>query len=174
MCPAEFYCVNLFRPSLVREDQGGCAGALRCGKGTNWEGGQRVPALVSYPGKISPGKSHILASTLDIFPTIASIIKNSAGHNNADIGRMSNEDVGYDLTRSLLKDEQVNNCTNIHNSFTNLCRDHIKIFICIYFFLFQGPRKTFLYYPDGPTLEKGPFAVRYRHYKAHFYTQGRC
>ena len=110
---------KLFRPSLVREDQGGCAGALRCGKGTNWEGGQRVPALVSYPGKISPGKSHILASTLDIFPTIASIIKNSAGHNNADIGRMSNEDVGYDLTRSLLKDEQVNICTNIHNSFTN-------------------------------------------------------
>ena len=92
---------------------------MRCGKGTNWEGGQRVPALVSYPGKISPGKSHTLASTLDIFPTIASIIKNSSGHNNADIGRMLNEDVGYDLTRSLLKDEQVNNCTNIHNSFTN-------------------------------------------------------
>ena len=117
--PAEFYCVKLFRPSLVREDQGGCAGALRCGKGTNWEGGQRVPALVSYPGKISPGKSHTLASTLDIFPTIASIIKNSSGHNNADMGRVLNEDVGYDLTRSLLKDEQVNKCTNIDNSSNN-------------------------------------------------------
>ena len=132
---------KLFRPSLVREDQGGCAGALRCGKGTNWEGGQRVPALVSYPGKISPGKSHTLASTLDIFPTIASIIKNSSGHNNADIGRMLNEDVGYDLTRSLLKDEQVNNCINIHHSY--LCRDHIKIFICIYFFFFRVPGKPF-------------------------------
>ena len=88
---------------------------MRCGKGTNWEGGQRVPALVSYPGKISPGKSHTLASTLDIFPTIASIIKNTSGHNNAEIERLLNEDVGYDLTRSLLKDEQVNKCTNIHN-----------------------------------------------------------
>ena len=92
---------------------------MRCGKGTNWEGGQRVPALVSYPGKILPGKSHTLASTLDIFPTIASIIKNSSGNNNADVGRVLNEDVGYDLTRSLLKDEQVNNCTDIHISFTN-------------------------------------------------------
>jgi arylsulfatase A-like enzyme len=41
-----------FRPSLCRHDQGGCAGLLRCGKGTTWEGGMRVPAFISWPGRI--------------------------------------------------------------------------------------------------------------------------
>ena len=38
-------------PSLVWENLGGNNGALRCGKGTTWEGGQRVPGIVHWPGE---------------------------------------------------------------------------------------------------------------------------
>eukprot|EP00299_Pterocystis_sp_00344_P016355 c8205_g1_i2.p1 GENE.c8205_g1_i2~~c8205_g1_i2.p1 ORF type:complete len:255 (-),score=65.27 c8205_g1_i2:10-774(-) len=45
------------------------------GKGTTWEGGHRTFGIVTWPGKIQPGVvSHALTSTLDIFPTIASVI----------------------------------------------------------------------------------------------------
>jgi arylsulfatase A-like enzyme len=48
-------------------------GALTAGKGTVWEGGLRVPLLVAGPG-IKPGTfSHIRASTVDLFPTIAEL-----------------------------------------------------------------------------------------------------
>lgn len=46
------------RPSLMRETRGGNSGLLRCGKGTTWEGGQRVPGIARWPGKIKPGKTH--------------------------------------------------------------------------------------------------------------------
>ncbi|XP_068595420.1 arylsulfatase A [Brachionichthys hirsutus] len=58
-------------PSLMRMSHGGNAGPLRCGKGTTYEGGMREPAIAFWPGTISPGVTHELASTLDILPTIA-------------------------------------------------------------------------------------------------------
>ena len=82
-------------PSLAREIRGGNAGLLRCGKGTTWEGGQRVPAIAYWPGKILPGKTvevqwskkgpitvrgHYsfllfqLAATVDIFPTVMKVV----------------------------------------------------------------------------------------------------
>ena len=48
-----------FSPSLVREVRGGNAGLLRCGKGTTWEGGQRVPAIARWPGKIRQGQKTV-------------------------------------------------------------------------------------------------------------------
>lgn len=45
-------------------------GILRGEKGTLWEGGIRVPALIEWPGKIKNRISNIPASTVDIFPTI--------------------------------------------------------------------------------------------------------
>ncbi|CAL4162534.1 unnamed protein product, partial [Meganyctiphanes norvegica] len=42
-------------PSMTRHERGGCAGPLRCGKGTTWEGGIRVPSIVHWPAKIKPG-----------------------------------------------------------------------------------------------------------------------
>ena len=45
------------RPSLLRGDNGGSAGLLRCGKGTTWEGGQRMPAIAWWLGKIRKGKT---------------------------------------------------------------------------------------------------------------------
>ena len=45
------------RPSLRREVRGGNAGLLRCGKGSTFEGGMRVPAIAWWPEKIAPGKT---------------------------------------------------------------------------------------------------------------------
>lgn len=44
---------------------------FRCAKGSTWEGGQRVPAVVSWPGTIEPGRaSDGLFSLMDLFPTV--------------------------------------------------------------------------------------------------------
>lgn len=42
-------------PSLTWEDLGGTNGDVRCGKGTTWEGGQRVPSIARWTGTIEPG-----------------------------------------------------------------------------------------------------------------------
>ncbi|XP_047735557.1 arylsulfatase A [Hyalella azteca] len=60
-------------PSLLRRERGGCAGALRCGKGTTWEGGVRVPAFVRWPGHIVPSRTNELLSSLEVLPTIAAL-----------------------------------------------------------------------------------------------------
>ena len=50
-------------------------GPLANGKGTVWEGGIRVPLIVRGPG-IKPGAcTHVRASTVDIFPTIAALAR---------------------------------------------------------------------------------------------------
>ena len=43
---------------------------FRCAKGSTWEGGVRVPAVVSWPGMIEPGRaSDGLVHLLDLFAT---------------------------------------------------------------------------------------------------------
>jgi hypothetical protein len=45
------------------------------GKLTTWEGGHRVPGIASWPGRIPAGTvTNALASTLDLVPTVASIV----------------------------------------------------------------------------------------------------
>lgn len=57
-------------PWLSQSLQGGSAGLLRDGKQTTWEGGVRVPGVVSWPGVITPGiVSQEVATSYDIFPT---------------------------------------------------------------------------------------------------------
>ncbi|XP_076033550.1 arylsulfatase A-like isoform X2 [Oratosquilla oratoria] len=80
-------------PSLTRHDRGGCAGPLRCGKGTTWEGGVRVPTFVVWPGHIKPGRSHALCSTLEVVPTLARLAGASVGNLTLD---------GVDLMKVLL------------------------------------------------------------------------
>ena len=47
---------------------------LREGKGTAFEGGPRVPAIMRWPGRIQPGSvSRRMASTIDILPTVAAV-----------------------------------------------------------------------------------------------------
>ncbi len=63
-------------PWLGYKDKAGCALPLRDGKFSNYEGGVRVPCIMSWPGKWASGKvSHDIASTLDLLPTIAHYAK---------------------------------------------------------------------------------------------------
>ena len=48
----------------------GYAHPFRDGKGSNWEGGHRVPGIFYWPGVIAPNRQLEPASTLDVLPTI--------------------------------------------------------------------------------------------------------
>ncbi len=61
-------------PWLKFGKTGGTALPLRDGKGTTWEGGQRVPTVMRWPGKLPAGKKcNKLATTMDLLPTIAGL-----------------------------------------------------------------------------------------------------
>jgi Arylsulfatase A and related enzymes len=61
-------------PWLNFGNHAGSAGGLREGKQTSFEGGQRVPCLMRWPGKIPAGFiNNQLASSIDLLPTIAHI-----------------------------------------------------------------------------------------------------
>jgi arylsulfatase A len=64
-------------PWLSFETHGGTAGSLRAGKGTTFEGGQRVPTIFWWPGKIKPSVIRELGSTLDMMATLASLTGSS-------------------------------------------------------------------------------------------------
>jgi arylsulfatase A-like enzyme len=52
----------------------GDAGPLRAGKGSTYEAGVRVPAIVRWPGKVKAGaESDAIFSTLDFLPTFATL-----------------------------------------------------------------------------------------------------
>jgi len=69
---------------------GGSAGPLREGKGTMWEGGARVPCIMRWPETISSERSiSNIASTIDIFPTIAEIVGDEIiGYSNDGVSLM--------------------------------------------------------------------------------------
>jgi arylsulfatase A len=61
-------------PWLPFKSHGGSAGPLAGGKGTNFEGGQRVPFIARYPARIPAGTvSREVATTMDLLPTIAGL-----------------------------------------------------------------------------------------------------
>ncbi len=61
-------------PWLNFGNHAGSAAPLREGKGTAFEGGPRVPAIMRWPGRIEAGSvSGRMASTIDILPTLAVI-----------------------------------------------------------------------------------------------------
>ena len=50
----------------------GSNGPLRSRKGTTWEGGQRVPCIVRWPGRVPAGStSDAVATAMDLLPTLA-------------------------------------------------------------------------------------------------------
>jgi len=61
-------------PWLNFGNHAGSAGGLREGKGCSWEGGQRVPCIMAWPGSIPGGTiCSNMASTIDILPTLCNI-----------------------------------------------------------------------------------------------------
>ncbi|GIW98724.1 MAG: arylsulfatase [Pirellulaceae bacterium] len=59
-------------PWLSYGNHAGSAKPLREGKGTAWEGGQREPTIVWWPGKVPAGTTcDAVAGTIDVLPTIA-------------------------------------------------------------------------------------------------------
>ena len=56
------------------EPLGGSNNPLRGTKGTTWEGGQRVPGIVRWPGRIAAGRvSDAVVTAMDLFPTLAAV-----------------------------------------------------------------------------------------------------
>ena len=77
-------------PWLAFKTHGGSAGPLRAGKGTTFEGGQRVPTIFWGPGRVKPGTVSEMGSTLDLLPTFAAL----AGTKTPEDRKMD----GYDLS----------------------------------------------------------------------------
>jgi arylsulfatase A-like enzyme len=61
-------------PWLPFRHHGGSAGPLRDGKGTTFEGGQRVPCLIRGPGIPAGTVCDGLTGTIDILPTLAALV----------------------------------------------------------------------------------------------------
>jgi arylsulfatase A len=60
--------------SLAHESGGSGSNApLRGSKGQTWEGGQRVPCIVRWPGHVSAGTSDVVGAQIDLYPTLAAI-----------------------------------------------------------------------------------------------------
>ena len=84
-------------PWLRYGNHGGSAGPLREGKGTHFEGGYRVPCIISWPGTIPSGTiNNQFAATLDLLPTFAALADAPLPHNRIIDG----QDI-----RPLLRDE---------------------------------------------------------------------
>ena len=61
-------------PWLPFKHHGGSAGSLRDGKGSTFEGGQRVPCLIRGPGVPAGTVCGELTGTIDVLPTLAALL----------------------------------------------------------------------------------------------------
>ena len=87
-------------PWLNFGNHAGNAGGLREGKGSSWEGGQREPCIMRWPGKIQAGTiCNKISSTLDLLPTIANISGAKTSSNKID---------GVNILSLLLNDVDAN------------------------------------------------------------------
>lgn len=163
----------MYSPALRWGIRGGNGGLLRCGKATTWEGGQRVPGIASWPGRIKPGTTteviawlisevagciwldciFQLASTLDIFPTLMKLVDVPLPNVTLD---------GYDMSSILFENGQV-------RSFMLLMIQALWV-SCIN--IMQSNRDYFIYYPADVTPKLGISAIRWKQYKAHFQSHG--
>ena len=75
------YVMSHSRPDLSLKQEGGSAGPLRCGKGSTWEGGVRVPAIAWWPGTVPRNRTHQLISMVDLFPTLVKMTKGKVPQN---------------------------------------------------------------------------------------------
>ncbi len=70
------------------EPLGSSNAPLRGAKATTWEGGQRVPGIVRWPGSIAPGRvSDELVTAMDLYPTLAALCGGSVPDDRVIDGR---------------------------------------------------------------------------------------
>jgi arylsulfatase A len=74
---------------------------LRTGKGDIYEGGVRVPFMISWPNNIEPNKTDVLAISPDIFPTLLGLINQKQTLNKLKLD-------GEDLSDLLLNNHAPN------------------------------------------------------------------
>lgn len=164
-------------PSLRNRNLGGNAGPLKCGKGTTYEGGQRVPAIVRWPGRVRPGSvQRNVASLLDVFPTIlrhatnATIVAHAAT-SSIDLPRTAalERHDGVDL----LGQSEVAP-TKPSTSTTTVVLDGFDMTgLLTESGGGVGPRGgQFVYYPQIARRDRGLYAARAGRAKVHWHTQG--
>ena len=72
-------------PWISYGDHAGSAGPLQEGKTTTFDGGQRIPCIMRWPGKIPNGKiCSEFASTMDLLPTFANLTNASLPKKHID------------------------------------------------------------------------------------------
>jgi arylsulfatase A-like enzyme len=87
-------------PWLNFGNHAGSSGGFREGKGTSFEGGQRVPCIMYWKGTLPTGVvCNKLSSTIDILPTIAKLCNAPLSNNKID---------GVDLSEILRGDKNAN------------------------------------------------------------------
>lgn len=133
-------------PWLNFGNHAGNAGGFREGKGTSFEGGQRVPCLMRWKGTLPAGLvANQLASTIDILPTLAGItgamlpVKKIDG---VDIGAILKGDMTAAPRRTF-------NYYYRNNSLEAVRRDHWKL-------VFAHPSRSYLGQAPGSDGFPGP------------------
>ncbi len=126
----------------------GSTGGLREGKGTSWEGGQREPCIMRWPGVIPEGTiCNKLSSTIDILPTLAAITGAKLPDHKID---------GVNIL-PLMKGEQDANPRNVfyyyyrHNSLEAVRKGHWKLVLPHTYRSYEGV-------PPGHDGFPGPYA----------------
>ncbi|MEW4925648.1 sulfatase [Algibacter sp. 2305UL17-15] len=72
-------------PWLNFGNHAGSSGGLREGKTTSWEGGQRVPFIIRWPGKTPEGTiCNKLACAIDLLPTFSAMTNGKLSDNKID------------------------------------------------------------------------------------------
>ncbi len=86
---------------------------LRGTKGTCWEGGQRVPCIMRWPGKIRPGREESgIAASIDLYTTLATL-----GGTEVPTDRVVD---GMDLSGVMLGEEESPRTTFVYHAFNHL------------------------------------------------------
>lgn len=132
----------------ARGDYGGSNGPLRGGKATTWEGGQRVPCIMYWPGMIPGGQEcREIAAAMDLLPTFARLAGASVPSDRVIDG--------VDLTDLILAEPSQARETNTEAADDAQSKKSV-------------PRDTFFYYMKGD-LE----AVRHGRWKLHVAKRGK-
>lgn len=115
-------------PWLNFGNHAGSAGGLREGKTTSWEGGQRVPFIAQWPGKIPEGKvCNQLACAIDLLPTFAAITGGRLSENKidgVDISSLLMGDVGSSPRETILYYHGKNNLNGVRKGNWKLVLPH--------------------------------------------------